>query len=225
MEGRPRVGVRVPCQGRGADSLPQHEGGGGQASAGSPPRRRGRLGLAGRRWRRLRRWEGSWVVFRRGRVGSLLMLLLVRPLALATRHTRRGAGSYKGRRGRRSGRSHNTIARAGNSRALFEPGASRLGAGCCSARGLGSVLIGGCNWTRRRSSRVWLQGRAEGSLDKGRWSGSGLGQRARHSRRISGSRRTRDETVESALAVRRHAPFSHLKPLDKLCFDFVQGRV
>ena len=48
MEGRPRVGVRVPCRGRGADSLPQHEGGDGQASAGSPPRRGGRLGLAGR---------------------------------------------------------------------------------------------------------------------------------------------------------------------------------
>ena len=27
VEGRPRVGVRVPCRGRGADSLPQHEGG------------------------------------------------------------------------------------------------------------------------------------------------------------------------------------------------------
>ena len=157
-------------------------GGDGQASAGSPPRRRGRLGLAGRRWRRLRRWEGSWVIFRRGRVGSLLMLLLVRPLALATRHTRRGTGSYKGRRGRRSGRSHNTIARAGNSRALFESVASRLSTGCCSARGLDSGLVGDCSWPRRRSSRVWLQGRAEGSLDKGRWSGSGLGQRARHSR-------------------------------------------
>ena len=153
VEGRPRVGVRVPCRSRGADSLPQHEGGDGQASAGSPPRRRGRLGLAGRRWRRLRRWEGSWVVFRRGRVGSLLMLLLVRPLALATRHTRRGTGSYKGRRGRRSGRSHNTIARAGNSRALFESVASRSSAGGCSARGL-SGPVGGCSRSRRRSSRV-----------------------------------------------------------------------
>ena len=190
MEGRPRVGVRVPCRSRGADSLPQHEGRDGQASAGSPPRRRGRLGLAGRRWRRLRRWEGSWVVFRRGRVGSLFMLLLVRPLALATRHTRRGTGSYKGRRGRRSGRSHNTIARAGNSRALFESVASKSSAGGCSARGL-SGPVGGCSRSRRRSSRVWLRGRAEGGLDKGRWPGSGLGQRARHSRRIAGSRAER----------------------------------
>ena len=128
-------------------------GGNGQASAGSPPRRRGRLGLTSRGWRRLRRWEGSRVVFRRRRVGSLLVLLLVRPLALATRHTRRGTGSYKGRRGRRSGRSHNTIARAGNSRALFESVASRSSAGGCSARGL-SGPVGGRSWSRRRSSGV-----------------------------------------------------------------------
>ena len=116
----------------------------GQTGAGSPPRRGGRLGLAGRGWRRLRRRERGWVIYRRRRVGSLLLLFIVRPLALATRHTRRGTGIYKRRRGRGSRRSHNTIARAGNSRALFESVASRLNAGRRSALRLNSGLVGGC---------------------------------------------------------------------------------
>ena len=128
--------------------------GGGQASAGSPPRRGGRQDLAGRGWRGLRRWERGRVVFRRRGVGSLLVLFIVRPLALATRHTRRGTGSYKRRRGRRSRRSHNTVARAGNSRALFESVASRSSAGRRSAWRLISGLVSGCSWPRWRSSRV-----------------------------------------------------------------------
>ena len=36
MEGRPRVGVRFPCRSRGADSLPQHEGG-AAGFGGRPP--------------------------------------------------------------------------------------------------------------------------------------------------------------------------------------------
>ena len=117
MEGRPKMGVWFPCRSRGADS---HSGvrRGDQASADSPPRRGGRLGLAGGRWRRLRRRKRGRVVYRWGGVGPLLVLFFFRPLALATRHTRRGVGSYGRRRRRRGGRGRTTITRVEGTRAL-----------------------------------------------------------------------------------------------------------
>ena len=157
--------------------------------------------------------------------GFLFVLFFSRPLAFPTRHTGRGAGGYRRRRGRGSRGGPVAISHSGSSRALF------LFAGIYSATVYriacwrGAVSACGRSWAWCLFSRVWSFGEVEGGLDKGGWLDSGLGQRARHSSSVVGGRRARDKTVEGTLAVWCHTLFPHLEPLGKLGFDFVQGRL